>query len=423
MFKKPNICVIGLGYVGLPLAISLSKYFSVTGFDTNPQRVLDLKSGKDITKEIKSNVLKKSKINYTYNEKKLFNCNTFIVTVPTPVNHHNSPDLSNIISATKTAAKNLNDKGLIIFESTVYPGCTEEILIPIIKKVSKKKFNKDFFVGYSPERIDPGLSKYKLNNQVKIISGSNSKSLKIMKSIYSKIINKKLYETKDIKTAEAAKIIENTQRDINIAFINELSMLFHKLNINTKEVLSAAKTKWNFLDFKPGLVGGHCIGVDPYYLKFKAIKSGLKPKMISAGREINDSIPYFIFKEVTKIFKSKLKSRKTINILFMGVTFKEDCNDIRNSKSLSLYKLLRGQKKNKIDVYDPIVDKNILFKNYRILTKEKLKKNYYDAIIIAVPHKSIKKFSINYLKSLGNKKLTIIDLKSIFPKKLVQWQL
>ena len=237
-----------------------------------------------------------------------------------------------------------------------------------------------------------------------------------MKNIYSKIINKKLYETKDIKTAEAAKIIENTQRDINIAFINELSMLFHKLNINTKEVLSAAKTKWNFLDFKPGLVGGHCIGVDPYYLKFKAIKSGLKPKMISSGREINDSIPYFIFKEVTKIFKNKLKSRKTINILFMGVTFKEDCNDIRNSKSLSLYKLLRRQKKNKIDVYDPIVDKNILFKNYRILTKEKLKKNYYDAIIIAVPHKSIKKFSINYLKSLGNKKLTIIDLKSIFKK-------
>ena len=184
------------------------------------------------------------------------------------------------------------------------------MLIPIIQKVSKKKLNKDFFVGYSPERIDPGLSKYKLNNQVKIISGSNSKSLKIMRNIYSKIINKKLYETKDIKTAEAAKIIENTQRDINIAFVNELSMLFHKLNINTKEVLSAAKTKWNFLDFKPGLVGGHCIGVDPYYLKFKAIKSGLKPKMISSGREINDSIPYFIFKEVTKIFKSKFKSKK-----------------------------------------------------------------------------------------------------------------
>ncbi len=423
MFKNPNICVIGLGYVGLPLAVSLSKYFSVTGFDTNRQRVLDLKSGKDITKEIKNNILKKSKINYTYNEKKLFNCNTFIITVPTPVNHHNAPDLSNIISATKIAAKNLNNKGLIIFESTIYPGCTEEILIPIIQKVSKKKFNKDFFVGYSPERIDPGLSKYKLNNQVKIISGSNSKSLKIMKSIYSKIIKKKLYETKDIKTAEAAKIIENTQRDINIAFINELSMLFHKLNINTKEVLSAAKTKWNFLDFKPGLVGGHCIGVDPYYLKFKAIKSGLKPKMISSGREINDSIPYFIFKEVTKIFKNKLKSRKTLNILFMGVTFKEDCNDIRNSKSLSLYKLLKRQKKNKIDVYDPIVDKNILFKNHKILIKEKLKKNYYDAIIIAVPHKAIKKFSINYLKSLGNKELTIIDLKSIFPKKLVQWQL
>ena len=423
MFKKPKICVIGLGYVGLPLAISLSKYFSVTGFDTNPQRVLDLKSGNDITKEIKNNILKKSKINYTYSEKKLFHCNIFIVTVPTPVNSFNSPDLSNIISATKIAAKNLSNKSLIIYESTVYPGCTEEMLIPIIQKVSKKKLNKDFFVGYSPERIDPGLSKYKLNNQVKIISGSNSKSLKIMRNIYSKIINKKLYETKDIKTAEAAKIIENTQRDINIAFVNELSMLFHKLNINTKEVLSAAKTKWNFLDFKPGLVGGHCIGVDPYYLKFKAIKSGLKPKMISSGREINDSIPYFIFKEVTKIFKSKFKSKKKINILFMGVTFKEDCNDIRNSKSLNLYKLLKRQKKINIDIYDPIVDKKILFKNYKIRIQEKFKKRYYDAIIIAVPHKVIKKFSINYLKSLGNKKLVIIDLKSIFPKELVQWQL
>ena len=423
MFKKPKICVIGLGYVGLPLAISLSKYFSVTGFDTNPQRVLDLKSGNDITKEIKNNILKKSKINYTYSEKKLFHCNIFIVTVPTPVNSFNSPDLSNIISATKIAAKNLSNKSLIIYESTVYPGCTEEMLIPIIQKVSKKKLNKDFFVGYSPERIDPGLSKYKLNNQVKIISGSNSKSLKIMRNIYSKIINKKLYETKDIKTAEAAKIIENTQRDINIAFVNELSMLFHKLNINTKEVLSAAKTKWNFLDFKPGLVGGHCIGVDPYYLKFKAIKSGLKPKMISSGREINDSIPYFIFKEVTKIFKSKFKSKKKINILFMGVTFKEDCNDIRNSKSLNLYKLLKRQKKINIDIYDPIVDKKILFKNYKIRIQEKFKKSYYDAIIIAVPHKVIKKFSINYLKSLGNKKLVIIDLKSIFPKELVQWQL
>lgn len=423
MFKKPNICVIGLGYVGLPLAISLSKYFSVTGFDTNPQRVLDLKSGNDITKEIKNNILKKSKINYTYSQKKLFHCNIFIVTVPTPVNSLNSPDLSNIISATKIAAKNLDNKALIIYESTVYPGCTEEMLIPIIQKVSKKKLNKDFFVGYSPERIDPGLSKYKLNNQVKIISGSNSKSLKIMRNIYSKIINKKLYETKDIKTAEAAKIIENTQRDINIAFVNELSMLFHKLNINTKEVLSAAKTKWNFLDFKPGLVGGHCIGVDPYYLKFKAIKSGLKPKMISSGREINDSIPYFIFKEVTKIFKNKFKGRKKINILFMGVTFKEDCNDIRNSKSLSLYKLLKRQKKINIDIYDPIVDKKILFKNYKIHIQEKFKKSHYDAIIIAVPHKKIKKFSINYLKSLGNKKLVIIDLKSIFPKELVQWQL
>ena len=372
MFKKPKICVIGLGYVGLPLAISLSKYFSVIGFDTNPQRVSDLKSGKDITKEIKDNVLKQSKINYTYNEKKLLNCNIFIVTVPTPVNSFNSPDLSNIISATKIAAKNLSNKALIIYESTVYPGCTEEMLIPIIQKVSKKKLNKDFFVGYSPERIDPGLSKYKLNNQVKIISGSNSKSLKIMRNIYSKIINKKLYETRDIKTAEAAKIIENTQRDINIAFINELSMLFHKLSINTKEVLSAAKTKWNFLDFKPGLVGGHCVGVDPYYLKYKAIKSGLKPKMISSGREINDSVPYFIFKEVTKIFKSKFK-RKKINILFMGVTFKEDCNDIRNSKSLNLYKLLKRQKNN-IDIYDPIVDKKILFKNYKIRIQEKFKK-------------------------------------------------
>ena len=316
----------------------------------------------------------------------------------------------------------LKNNDLIIYESTVFPGCTEEILIPLIEKISKKKLNKNFSVGYSPERIDPGFSKYKLSNQAKVISGSSKQTLKKVKSIYKRIINENIFEAENIKVAEAAKIIENTQRDINIAFINEVSMLFHKMKINTNEVLKAAGTKWNFLNFKPGFVGGHCIGVDPYYLKFKALKEGFRPKLISSGRSINDFMPKFIFNEIKKEIKKKKKKLKNLRILFLGVAFKENCNDFRNSKAISLLKLLR--KDNIIDVFDNLVNKDLLAEREKIKLIPKINKiNFYDIIVISVPHKRIRSFKINLLRKFSKKSGIIIDVKSIYSKEQVEWQL
>ena len=420
--KNKKICIVGLGYVGLPLAVNLSKYFEIVGYDKNEQRIINLKGNNDKTKEIKNSELKKTKILFTSKKLETKDCSVYIVTVPTPVDSQNKPLLTSLIEATKMIGSFIKNGDLIIYESTIFPGCTEEILIPLLEKASKKKLNKNFYVAYSPERIDPGLSKFKLTNQAKIISGSNKTALNIVKKIYTKIIKKEIFVAKSIKVAEAAKIIENTQRDINIAFINEVSMLFHKLNINTNEVLKAAGTKWNFLNFKPGLVGGHCVGVDPYYLKFKAIKEGLKPKLISSGRYINDFMPKFIFSQIEKIMIKKKKSLKNKNILFLGITFKENCNDFRNSKAINLFKLLN--KNNNIDVYDNLVNSSLLKKKEKIKLISKInKKNFYDIIVVSVPHNRIKSFKIRYLKSLGKKNSIIIDIKSIFPKEQVEWQL
>ena len=420
--KNKKICIVGLGYVGLPLAVKLSKYFRIVGYDNNEQRILNLNKNNDKTKEIKNSELKKSKILFTNEKSVTKNCTVYIVTVPTPVDSKNKPLLTSLIKATKMIGSYLKNGDLVVYESTIYPGCTEEILIPLLEKISKKKLNKNFYVGYSPERIDPGLSKFKLTNQAKKISGSNKKAINIIKMIYAKIIKKEIYTAKSIKVAEAAKIIENTQRDINIAFINEISMLFHKLNINTNEVLKAASTKWNFLNFKPGLVGGHCIGVDPYYLKFKALKEGFKPKLISSGRSINDYMPVFIFNQIKKIMVKKNKTLKNKKILLLGVAFKENCNDFRNSKAINLLKLL--SKNNYIDVYDNLVNSVLLEKREKIKLISKInKKNFYDIVIISVPHKKIKSLKIKYLKSLGKKNSIIIDIKSIFQKEQVEWQL
>lgn len=420
--KNKKICIVGLGYVGLPLAVNLSKYFEIVGYDNNEQRIINLRGNNDKTKEIKNSELKKTKILFTSKKSETKDCSVYIVTVPTPVDSQNKPLLTSLIEATKMIGSYVKNGDLIIYESTIFPGCTEEILIPLLEKTSKKKLNKNFYVGYSPERIDPGLSKFKLINQAKIISGSNKTALNITKKIYNKIIKKEIFIAKSIKVAEAAKIIENTQRDINIAFINEISMLFHKLNINTSEVLKAAGTKWNFLNFKPGLVGGHCIGVDPYYLKFKALEEGFKPKLISSGRSINDFMPKFIFGQINKIMIEKKRSLKNKNILFLGVAFKENCNDFRNSKAINLLKLLN--KNNYIDVYDNLVNSSLLKKKEKIELISKInKKNFYDIIVISVPHEKIKSLKIEYLKSLGKKNSIIIDIKSIFPKEQVEWQL
>ena len=342
--------------------------------------------------------------------------------MPTPVNSKNLPDLTSLITASKLVAKNLKKKDTVVYESTVYPGCTEEVLIPILEKNSGMKLNKDFHVGYSRERIDPGSSKYKLTNQNKIISGSNAIALRLIENIYKKIIRKKIFKAKSIKVAEAAKIIENTQRDINIAFINEISMLFHKLGINTNEVLKAANTKWNFLNFRPGLVGGHCIGVDPYYLKYKANKVGYKPKIISSGRKLNDEVPKYIFNQIEKNLKDKKKQIRNMRVLFLGITFKENCGDFRNSKAISLYEFFN--KKNKVDVFDNLVNKKLLSDKHKIkLIKQPKSKNLYDIIIVCVPHTKIKNFSLEYLKYIGKKDCFIADIKSIYPTERVTWQL
>ena len=418
-----KIAVIGLGYVGLPLATSLSSCFNVIGYDVNALRIKELSSGFDRTEEVKKKSLKNKNINFTNRKKDLVNCDIYIITVPTPVNKKNTPDLKNLILATKTVAKNLNFNNVVIYESTVYPGCTDDICIPLLEKYSGLKINIDFFVGYSPERIDPGVSKFKLKNQIKIISASNNKALKILNFIYSKIINKKLYAVENIKTAEASKIIENTQRDINIAFMNEVAMLFKKLNINTNQVLNAAKTKWNFLDFKPGLVGGHCIGVDPYYLMHKAKKIGFNSKIITAGRKVNDKIPNFIFSEIIKICRIKQINFKKLKILFLGVAFKENCVDCRNSKAIELLQLIK-KKNNSTEVYDPVVNKSDFLKNFKIKLLDNIyKKNYYDLIIVAVPHKKIRKIGLKKIKKFGKKELIIFDIKSIFKKSEAQWQL
>ena len=422
MKSETKICVLGLGYVGLPLAMEFSKHFKVIGYDKNLQRVKELCKGQDKTNEVNISNFKNSKVNFSNSKKDIKDSNIFIITVPTPVTKKNKPDLSNLLDVSKLVAKSLKLGDTIVFESTVFPGCTDDIMIPILEKYSKLRINKDFYVGYSPERIDPGKSKYKLVNQNKIVSGSNKYALALISKIYSKIIKKKLFKANSIKIAEAAKIIENTQRDINIAFINEISTLFEKLGINTSDVLKAAGTKWNFLNFKPGLVGGHCISVDPYYLQYKAEKSKHKVKIISSSRAINDSMPMYIFKQIKKYLSYKGKTLKKRKILFLGISYKENCGDFRNSKAITLYNLLKRE--NKVDVFDNFVNKKTLFSQHKIkLINKKNFKNDYDVIVVCVPHKSIRKFSIKFIKSICNNDYFIFDIKGIFPRKDVTWQL
>ena len=420
---KFNISIIGLGYIGLPLAIEFSKYFNVIGFDIDKKRVKELNEGIDITKEI---VIKKNfskNIYFTNNLKELQNSNVFIITVPTPVMRNNKPDLSYLKKASEIVARNLKSSSIVIYESTVYPGCTEEYCSPILERLSGLRLNKDFYLGYSPERINPGDNKHKLKNIVKIVSGSNVYSLNLMKKLYSKIIKAGLHVAESIKIAEAAKVIENIQRDINIAFINECSLIFKRLNINSSKVLKAAETKWNFMPFKPGLVGGHCIGVDPYYLTYKAKKLKYNPKVILAGRKINNGMSSYIAKPVIKALKKNDENLKKKKFLILGLSFKENCIDIRNSKVFDIINYLQ-RKKIKIDVYDPIIDQSNITKEHKINLLTRLeKKNYYDIIILAVPHLTFLSMGIKKIKKFGNKNLKIFDLKSVFSSTETYWQM
>ena len=411
MIKK-KITIVGLGYTGLPLLMQFKKKkYAVSGYDFDEDKVKRLKVGIDLTKEVKTEDLKiLKKINIVSDIKKIIKTDIFIIAVPTPVFKDNKPNLNYLKKATKTVSKVLKPKNIVIFESTVFPGCTEKICVPILEKHSKLKYNKEFFCGYSPERINPGDKKRGVANVVKVTSGSNVYSSKIIDNLYKSIVKAGTHLASSIKVAEAAKVIENIQRDINIAFVNELAMLFNKLQISTSEVLNAAKTKWNFQDFKPGLVGGHCISVDPYYLTYIAKKIKFNPKIILAGRNINNSMPRYIYSQI----KKKLKKRSN-RILILGFSFKENCPDFRNSKVVDIIKVLK--KENKIDIYDPIINLSEVkkFFNFNFLKTINYKKKY-DAIILAVAHEKFRKLKLNKKNYLLTKQGFIYDVKSLLKK-------
>ena len=401
-----KISIIGLGYVGLPLAIAFSKKFEVVGYDINSKRVKDLINGKDVFNDLKVKNLKKNKkLNLTSNLKDIEDLDYYIVTVPTPVNKNNNPDLRFLISASKIVGKSIKKKSIVIFESTVFPSCTEEVCIPIIEKYSGYKLNQDFYCGYSPERINVGDNEHTLEKITKVVSGSNKKTTDKIYNLYKNIIRTKVFKASSIKVAEAAKVIENTQRDLNISLLNELSIIFDRLDIDTNDVIEAAATKWNFIKYKPGLVGGHCVGVDPFYLTYKAKKSGYTPKVILAGRNINEKMSKFIVDKTITLMKQKKINIKTSKILVLGYSFKENCSDPRNSKVEDMIDLIL-QKKIPVKIFDPIVYKNFLNKKYKKLFIKNLSnyQNYFDAIILAVPHKVfLKNYKKNFLKILKKK--------------------
>lgn len=402
-YRKINVGIIGIGYVGLPLTICLAKKFSVVAFDYNASRIKELNKGIDRNNEFRKKDILSKNIIYTNFINDLYNCNYFIIAVPTPIDSNNNPNLEYLKKANYLVSRVLKKKDIVIYESTVYPGLTEEYCIPQLEKYSKLKANIDFFYGYSPERVNPGDKLRKIENIVKVTSGSNFETANKINFLYKSVITAGTFKTSSIKVAESAKIIENIQRDINIALMNELSMIFAKMNIDHHEVIKAASTKWNFVKFVPGLVGGHCIGVDPYYLSYKAKKIGINPKIILAGRSINNN--YFTH------ISNQIEEQAGKKLLIMGLSFKEDCKDLRNTQVVKIYNKLK-KKKYKIDVYDPIVDKKEAKKLYGINLIKKIKVNNYNIVLIAVAHKNFKNLKNKIYKSI-KKNGKIIDLKKI----------
>ena len=424
-FKKSNlkIAIIGLGYVGLPLAVEFGKKFPVIGFDINSYRIDSLNQGHDETLEISKSELKKAKsLSFTSDKNSLTQSNIYIVTVPTPIDKFKRPNLDPLIKASRMIGEFLSIGDLVIYESTVYPGATEEDCVPILEEISNLEFNKDFFVGYSPERINPGDKKHKLKDIQKVTSGSTKQAAIFVDKLYAEIITAGTYKAESIKVAEAAKVIENTQRDLNISLINELAIIFNSMNIDTESVLKAAGTKWNFLPFKPGLVGGHCIGVDPYYLTHKAQELGYHPEIILAGRRLNDGMSKFIVGEFIKKLANKCIKINKANILILGLAFKENCPDIRNTKIIDVVDELKSFNCN-VEIYDPWVDSKEVMKSFDISPVQSLKKKSYDGVIIAVAHKEFLKMGINNIKSLCKPSNVIYDLKHIFDKSEVDLRL
>ena len=410
---KYKICVIGLGYVGLPLAVEFSKKYKTVGYDINKKRIEDLRNNFDETGEVEMDDLKSSNINFTCSLEKEIDCNTYIVTVPTPIDSSKKPDLKALKSASKIVGEVIKQGDLVIFESTVYPGCTMQDCIPIIEKNSDLKVNVDFYCGYSPERINPGDKERVLTSITKIVSGSNKKALELVDDLYSSIlILAKTYKVSSIEVAEAAKIIENTQRDLNIAFINELALIFEKLELDTNEVINAAATKWNFMPFKPGLVGGHCIGVDPYYLTYKSNLLGYSPEVILSGRKLNDNMGNYIAQRVVKKMISKSIIIENSSVLVLGFTFKENCPDIRNTKVVDIVKELK-QYKVDVSIYDPWVDSKNAEDEYGVQINSLYKNKKYDAVILAVAHKQFLNIELD---SILKEKFVIFDIKSFLPQ-------
>jgi len=415
-----KIAIIGLGYVGLPLARLFATKYAVVGFDINSNRVGELNAGKDSTLEVEDEVLKAVLVDENSNKVGLYcsttvsdleGCNYYIITVPTPVDKNNRPILTPLIKASETVGSVLKKGDIVVYESTVYPGATEEDCIPVLEKISGLQFNTDFFAGYSPERINPGDKLHTIEKILKVTSGSNVATGKKVDDLYKSVITAGTHLAPSIKVAEAAKVIENSQRDINIAFVNELAKIFNLMNIDTQDVLAAASTKWNFLPFKPGLVGGHCIGVDPYYLAQKAQEYGYHPEIILAGRRLNDSMGDYVASEVVKLMISKDIPIKNASILVLGITFKENCPDVRNTKAVDVITALKGYGVN-MTIFDPWANKDEVKKEYQLESTQEKPSDSFDAVVLTVAHKEF--LNLDF-ESITNKKHIIYDVKNILP--------
>ena len=412
--NNSKISIIGLGYVGLPLAVAFAEKFEVVGFDIDKSRIKDLENGDDNTFEVDKKLLEsvRSNITFTSDILETKDCDVFIVTVPTPIDNTNRPNLNPLIDASKSIGSILNKDNIVIYESTVYPGVTREVCVPELEKASGLIFNKDFFCGYSPERINPGDKEHTVTNILKVTSGSTPEIAKKVDNLYKQIITAGTHLASSIEVAEASKVIENTQRDVNIALINELALIFDQMGIDTNEVIDAAATKWNFIKLTPGLVGGHCIGVDPYYLSFRAEEIGYKPDLILAARQINSGMGKFI---ADKTIKEMVKAGKVIkdsNILILGLTFKEDCPDIRNTRVIDIIRELNDSGAN-IDVYDPWIDSNKKNQMFKIIKDPLVSDKKYEAIVVAVSHKEFKAYTNDDYELLSSNKKVIIDIKNI----------
>jgi len=421
--RKCRIGVVGLGYVGLPLAVEFGKHFETIGFDVNPQRIAQLRKGRDTTLEVSRAELRAAeRLTFTTDLQRLRRCRVFLVTVPTPIDGYKRPDLTPLVRASESVGAVLSKGSVVIYESTVYPGCTEEVCVPILERVSGLKFNRDFFAGYSPERINPGDKEHRLTTIRKVTSGSTPEIADFVDELYGTIVTAGTHKTSSIRVAEAAKVIENTQRDVNIALINELALIFNRLGIDTEEVLNAAGSKWNFLPFRPGLVGGHCIGVDPYYLTHKAQEIGYHPEMILAGRRLNDNMALHVAAQITRLMAARRIHVKGARVLVLGITFKENCPDIRNSKVADVVRELVKQGA-LVEVFDPWASAAECRHEYGLALVRELKPGRYDAAVIAVAHRQFRELGARGVRRLCRRKHVVYDVKHVFPAAAVDARL